>query len=48
MTAEIVENGQTVVENCSGASLADDNVFSDISFQLAVEEFELLEIFDYD
>jgi hypothetical protein len=48
MAAEIVENGQTVVENCSGASIADDNVFSDISFQLAVEEFELLEILDYD
>lgn len=45
---EIVENEQRAVESKSGAAVAENDIFSDASLRLIVEEFELLEILEYD
>ena len=45
---EIVENEQRAVESPSGAAVAENDIFSDVSLRAILEEFELLEIFEYD
>jgi len=44
----IVEAGQEVVSGNSGLSINDGSVISDDTLALMIEEFDMLEIFDYD
>ena len=45
---EIVENDQTLVENANGVSISEGGAISDAIMAPIIEEFELLEILDYD